>query len=342
MTMNRFNTPVLPRLVLSLVAVPVFVLLGFTWFKGTSEVIVQLKEEVVLHIAVDPCQDSTIYAGTMLGIYKSTNAGKSWQDMSHGLKDPWIRAICIDFTNPSVLYAVSDTLYRSENGGKSWMQIDPDRSVLTAALSSCDSSVLFVADSRGILKCGNGGSGCERVLENEFVNVIITDKQNPACLYAGTNNGVYKSTDEGMNWKASGLEYKDVACMISDPVRSGHIYAGTYVSGLFRSTDAGMSWEDANEGMTGRNVSCLVINPRRTSTIYLGTQSKGVFVSGDYGKTWRPRNEGLTVLSINSLVIKPSDPTVLYAGTSRGVFKSVNSGATWFELKSFTKFTKKN
>ena len=103
-----------------------------------------------------------------------------------------------------------------------------------------------------------------------------------------------------------------------------------------------MSWEDANEGMTGRNVSCLVINPRRTSTIYLGTQSKGVFVSGDYGKTWRPRNEGLTVLSINSLVIKPSDPTVLYAGTSRGVFKSVNSGATWFELKSFTKFTKKN
>ena len=99
-----------------------------------------------------------------------------------------------------------------------------------------------------------------------------------------------------------------------------------------------------NTGRDGGTVLALAIDPRTSTTLYAGTAGgvfktdDGVIKSTDGGGSWRAVNAGLTSPSIAVLAIDPKAPATIYVGVSRaipgatknrGVFKSVDGGATW-------------
>ncbi len=135
------------------------------------------------------------------------------------------------------------------------------------------------------------------------VMALGIDPTNPSMLYAGTDAGVFKSTDRGTTWTAasSGLSSPEVNAIAIDPTNRATLYAGTYYGD--KSTDGGANWGQTNAGTSSVQMTALVIDPRASTTVYAATEFAGVLKSTNGGGAWRSMNSGLTNTNLHALVI---------------------------------------
>ncbi|MCI0692225.1 T9SS type A sorting domain-containing protein, partial [candidate division KSB1 bacterium] len=144
-------------------------------------------------------------------------------------------------------------------------------------------------------------------------------------IFAGTNGGVFRSTDNGGSWAPVNVGLTNLQVRSLAINSSRHIFAGTYGGGVFRSMDNGGSWAPVNLGLTNLFVRSIAIDS--SGYIFAGTDGGGVFRSTDNGGIWAPVNVGLTNLEVRSLAINSSRH--IFAGTGRGVFRSTDNGVSW-------------
>ena len=72
-------------------------------------------------MAIDPATPTTLYAGTVTGMFKSTDGGGKWFAINTGLTNTRVYALAIDPLMPNILYAGTDYgIYKSTNDGKNW------------------------------------------------------------------------------------------------------------------------------------------------------------------------------------------------------------------------------
>lgn len=173
------------------------------------------------------------------------------------------------------------------------------------------------------------------------VQALTVDPANPRNVYAGTRNGgVFRSTDAGATWQASGdMVNTDVRRVAVDPSNPKHVLAGTNDGGLWASRDGGVTFRWQGLGGMGavlyelptRGVAFAPSDPK---VVYATVMLK----SANGGATWKPFREGGPVLHPNDcfdLAVDPKNPNVLYVGVNDGkggVQKSTDSGATWTAL----------
>jgi hypothetical protein len=144
------------------------------------------------------------------------------------------------------------------------------------------------------------------------------------------------------------------------PKQKGVIWAGTMPGGLFRSKDRGNTWElmetlwrhpDRNKWMGGGadipGIHSICVDPRDADTIRIGISCGGAWVTKDAGKTWKQTAHGMhfgdgpkeevanpDTQDPHMMVQCPSDPSKMWVQHHYGIFKSVNDGVTWTEVKA--------
>jgi hypothetical protein len=144
------------------------------------------------------------------------------------------------------------------------------------------------------------------------------------------------------------------------PKEKGVLWAGTMPGGLFRSKDRGSSWElmdslwrhpDRNKWMGGGadipGIHSICVDPRDSNTVRVAVSCGGVWVTKDAGATWKqsahgmkydmgPPEEALNpdAQDPHMMVQSPSDPKKFWVQHHCGIFKSVNDGVTWTEVKA--------
>ena len=169
-------------------------------------------------------------------------------------------------------------------------------------------------------------------LNGETVRAVVIDPTNSSILYAGTDTGVYKSSDGGMAWNSIGLANSFIMALAIDPVTHATLYAGTFEGGVYKSTDSGVSWGPVKQISVN---AVTAIDFANSATLYAGTWDLGVFKSVNSGGIWTAANTGLTPPFVWSMAIDPVTPATLYVGTLYGgVYKSVDSGANWNAFNS--------
>lgn|GEM_PF-1952808 len=152
-----------------------------------------------------------------------------------------------------------------------------------------------------------------------IINTMVVSGNN---LHAGTNRGVFLSTNSGTSWTAlnTGLPITSVRALA---VSTGNLFAGTDL-GVFRSTNNGQSWNEINTGLSNTLVRSLILSG---TNLFAGTAGGSIFLSTNNGASWTPANTGLTNMTVRALVASGNN---LLAGTwDRGIFLSTNNGTSW-------------
>jgi hypothetical protein len=295
------------------------------------------------------------------GVFKSTSAGADWSGSSTGLTNGDVRALALDPTNPSTIYAGTNGggVFLSSDAGLNWSASNAGLTNLAIRALVLDpttpSTIYAGTDGGGVFQSADSGATWNAIntgLTNLSIRAIVIDPATPTTLYAATaaNGGVFKSTDDGTTWNASntGLENAQVVTLAIDPGTPSVLYAGTIHDGVYKSTDGGASWSSSNTGLPlgssgDRNITALAIDPVTPTTLYAGVGYSmveypfvkyQVYKSTDGGASWRSSSSGLSDRSAFSpLAIDPVTPTTLYAESSNGsygqLYKSLDGGATW-------------
>jgi large repetitive protein len=170
--------------------------------------------------------------------------------------------------------------------------------------------------------------------EGGLVNVVLVDPRSAATVYAGTQNGLFKSLDGGATWRLSStginiLQGRFVyrVALAPDGVT---LFASVPNNATYRSVDAGATWSPMTNGLAGIFVSAFAIDPASPATVLAGTVGSGVFKTTNGGASWASSSSGLPPnATINDVVADAGVPTTYYAATSNGMFVSADGGANW-------------
>ncbi|MBA2918218.1 hypothetical protein GON01_04430 [Sphingomonas sp. MAH-20] len=285
-------------------------------------------------VAVADSDPNIVYAGTGSskirsnvsigrGIYKSTDAGKTWSFA--GLRDVGqIAAVRINPANPDEVFVAATGnpfadsrergVYRTRDGGKSWTKV----LYLNERLGAADIE----------MQPGN---------PNVLYATMWRGQRKPWTIISGSEDGgIYKSNDGGDHWSKLGgglptglFGRANVGVSDAAPDRVYALIEAKPGAGLYRSDDAGATWRLVNGD--GKLITrpfyytTLGVDPVNPDTVYVGDEDW--FKSTDGGKSFT--TERTPHGDNHDLWINPRDPKIMIQSNDGGANVTLDGGATW-------------
>jgi hypothetical protein len=301
---------------------------GATW---TSDA--DMKGQSIRALSAAPSDPKILVAGTLQGVFRSTDGGVKWTQISPAGSTELheVESIAIDPVDPQTIYAGTWHLpWKTTDGGEHWNNIKQgiidDSDVFSIIVDPKQPQVVYASACSGIYKSEDGGGRFSKVQgipsAARRTRVLMQDPERLGTVYAGTTEGLFRTDDAGSYWTrttSSGVIVNDVYV---DPANSRHVLLATDRGGVLASEDGGTSFSGSNTGFSTRQVTSLVEDAQHPSDLYLGVVNDkewgGAFVSHDGGLSWMQRAEGLEGKDVFSLA-EASNGTVV-AGTENGLF----------------------
>ncbi|HRH59656.1 MAG TPA: hypothetical protein PL045_03755, partial [Chitinophagaceae bacterium] len=249
----------------------------------------------IADLAVTPQNMSEYYvASASGGVWKTTNAGITFNPIFDGEGSYSIGCLALDPSNSNVLWvgsgennnqrsvAYGDGIYKSEDGGKSFsnMGLKNSEHIGRIAIDPTNGDVVYVAaygplwsdgGERGIYKTMDGGKTWRRVLyvsEYTGCNEVLIDPSHPNIIYAAAHQ------------------------------RQRKVF--TYIGGgpesaLYKSVDSGHTWNKIMSGMPGGDIGRigLALSPVNTDVLYAiveAQEGSGIYKSTDRGASWEKQS----------------------------------------------------
>jgi photosystem II stability/assembly factor-like uncharacterized protein len=286
---------------------------------------------------------STIYLGSNSKVFKSTDVGATWIDVSTGLGKGGIQALFFDGTNLFAgTPADSAGVYRSTNGGTSW---EPAAAGLPSAktirsLISFGAYVFAGTEGDGIYRSSDHGDTWAKTDVNNTLlaqQLVFTFCTKDQALFAGAQNGIYKSTDDGATFQRiiNGFPSNIGLFAWSLTASGGNVVAAVTVllspseplDGIFYSSDDGSTWHQATLPIVPTAVTAVASDG--SSLAYAGvfgqsSSVKGLYKSTDAGVTWAQR----PALNVDIERLAANGSNVL-AGALFGAYYSMDFGESW-------------
>ncbi len=312
-------------------------------------------------IAVASSNPTIIYAGTISGVYKSTDSGSSWSYAGLGGLD--IKVVKINPSDASTVYAGGnylDGFFKSTNGGSTWTGKAVD-GVLALAIDPGNPAILWAGTSTGrIYHSSNSGDSWSEKLHHTHddtdvpVNSIQVDPASSSTVYAGLGialggdkgyEGFANSTDSGTSWTFKHLspygpwDY-GMNLVTSLDGRLFILAEGSInysVPTVYTSTNQGDTWAEVNVPHIGAvgdytyRVLAIHASPANADKLYVATNNPDyqLMIYSISGSTWA-NTTGVLPPLVTAMAVNPANETIAYAGGREGkLCKSTDQGITW-------------
>jgi len=289
-------------------------------------------------------QKNTFYFGaTGGGVWKTTDAGSNWKNVSDKFFGSSIGAVEVAPSNDNIVYVgegensmrgnVSDGLggmWKSEDAGKTWKNIGlkDGRHITNIMIHPDDANTIWVGvmghlfgpnKERGIFKSTDGGKTWKNVLfvnEQTGCSDLVMEPGNPSVLYAGT-------------WRVIRTPYS--------------LESGGDGSGLWKSTDGGETWSNisATKGLPKGTwgIVGVAVAPSNTDKVYaiIENEKGGLYMSADGGQTWSLQSSDNNIRQrawyYTKVFVDPKNENLVYC-PNVNFMKSRDGGKTFQSLRT--------
>jgi photosystem II stability/assembly factor-like uncharacterized protein len=288
-------------------------------------------------IAVAPSSPNIIYVGSGEGdmrsqisygngMYKSTDAGKTWTHIGlEGTRQ--IGRVVVDPRNPNIVFVAAlghvyganpdRGIFRSRDGGATWQKVlfkSNDVGAIDLAIDPQNSRVVYAT--------------------------LWNTRRPPWSIYPpsyGPGGGLFKSNDGGDTWQplTNGIPSEGLGRigLAITPTNHSRVYAivDAKAGGLYRSDDAGANWsllsDDKRIWGRGWYFCKVVADPKNPDIVYVSNTS--VYRSTDGGRTWTAIKGAPGGDDYHQLWIYPDDPNRMILGSDQGAVVSEDGAQTW-------------
>jgi photosystem II stability/assembly factor-like uncharacterized protein len=292
-------------------------------------------------LLVDPVDPQIVYAGLTYayggtngeGVYKSVDAGGTWQLSSEGMLNGRVLALTFDPRSSQTIYAgvygsgyySYGGVYVSHDAGATWTWRGED---LPQDIWPLSLAVAYDGDTD------------EPILHLAASYVYQNLPQPPG----GWQPRYFQSRDDGETWEqcTNGVTYPNLLAVLVDPDRPEEVWLGCDRGGIFRSTDGGNTFTHWSTGLARMGIKGLGVHPLNDDVVYAGVvapmgqysdEEGGVYVTFDGGKTWTPRCQDMSLTAgyyTSAVAVAPNDPEVVYAPNCGWMlYVSTNEGKNW-------------
>jgi len=304
-----------------------------------------------------------------MGVYKSTNGGDNWSNISNTFPNKVSNDILIDPNDPQIVYVASegDGIYITEDGGSTWefdaLGAGDNGAARSLVFEPGNTDIIYAGFlSLGVCKSNDAGSNWDYAnvgIASLLLNDIEIDPNNTdrviTSFEAQNSGGCYISLDGGAGWEIPstlpGTRYSSV-CIGPD----GTLYAwsngpsSVAQEGLYKSDDNGASWENLGPNIGSvfeTEIFSIAISETNPDLIFIGGNNFGangfasiVYKTENGGESWDQVYLGPEHDSFNYMFIDPnsSDEIVYAAYMSNdfhgGFLKSTNTGNSFSDINN--------
>ncbi len=282
------------------------------------------------------------FGGTGGGVWKTTDGGGNWKNVSDGFFGGSIGAVEVSEWDPNVVYvgggevtvrgnvSPGNGLWKSTDAGKTWTSLgfSDAQHIPRIRIHPKNPDLVYMAvlghafgpnDTRGVYRSKDGGKTWERILfvSRDAGAVDLTlDPVNPRIVYASTWR--FRRTPWGFDSGGSG-------------------------SALWKSTDGGDSWNELSRkpGMPKGTLGIIgiTVSPSNPQNLYAIVEAEdgGVFRSRDGGETWQKVSEERDLRQrawyYSRIFADPKDEDTVYV-PNVGFHKSKDGGHSWSSIRT--------
>ena len=298
---------------------------GETWVRGSIGQGLH-SDAIIRSLALHPAQPRTVFAGSDLGLYKSDDAGASWQLLDTPMTRQAIWQIAFDPADPQTMLAGTGTpntpcLFRSNDGAVSWKtdQVEIARECPAVgvprptgiAFDPGDSNSVWLGlEVDGMRRTQDGGATwvtAASEIHNMDVHNVAMTAGPPKTIFVLVNNDIWSSSDDGESWQALGVKqrfapfgYPRGITVNPDDPRVVYITLGDATPGrvgtILRSDDTGKTWEQLSLSTPSNSAMWVIHAPKaQPKVLFAGSRYGYLYRSDDGGdhfeKQWREFSE---------------------------------------------------
>src|SRR5690606_13628966 len=257
--------------------------------------------------------------GPTSGIYRTTNAGNTWEHLTNGLPNPLTQdvgriGLAISQSNPNINYALYNDgyiysgLYKTTNKGDSWINADPDYDINVGVsnfswyfgqvrIHPTNPEIVYAMDV-SFMRSTNGGNNWPVVYGYSGPPQLHVDHhalafhpQNPDYILCGNDGGINISTDAGLTWsqpvQLPNTQFYEIGLDYNNPQK---LYGGTQDNNTIRTNTGSTDDWDRIWGGDGMYVNVDFTNP---DIIYAESQFGYLVKSVNGGISFSPAMNGI-------------------------------------------------
>jgi photosystem II stability/assembly factor-like uncharacterized protein len=287
----------------------------------------------VFGIDFDPDYPARIYVMTFSGLWRSDDAGVTWNGIRFGPEgfDAY-RTITVDPNDSSHVFSGQFGFIESQDAGASWT-VNWDMSGLYSGDFTFEStlggtpSIVYAPSDSNRLYVG-------------FSYELCALYQEIGCMndYSYVGPGFMVSRNGGTSWEIAvdaGLKGRDIRYVAVDPADADLVYVATDL-GIYASQNAGGNWVELPAPSQPASAYAVAVDPSNSSRLLVSIDRDGVYLSEDGGQTWKSSSAGMEPnASVSAIAFDPANSRVVYVSDLlSGVYRSQDSGATWTRINN--------
>lgn len=279
--------------------------------------------------------DSNLWLGNDGGIYKTTNGGVNWTDLSNGLIISQMYRIDVSQQDSKIITGLQDNGTKLLPTSGIWVdRIGGDG--MDCHISPTNNNVMYASYQFGnFYRTTNGSSfsimNVPDANSGAWITPLAIDPSNTQNVYVGYNR-IQKSSNQGNSWTTitGDISTNNLSYLFVAPSNGNILYAGTSNS-LLKSDDGGVNWTSMTNPAAG--LQEIAIHPSNPDIIWSvhANYSAGlkVFKSINGGSSWTNVTGNLPNLPVNCIIYQNGSQDGLYIGMDVGVFYRDNFLNDW-------------